>query len=280
MDDRGRSALITGGSSGIGLAVAALLVEQGAHVWVMARSQAGLAAAMEKLQPLKKDAGQKLGCLAVDVADPDQVFPAVEGLVRQVGPLDLVINSAGVSIPGFLRDQAVDSMRQMMAVNYLGTVYVTKAALPGMLQRGAGHIVNISSLAGVVGLFGYGAYGATKFAVRGFSDCLRAELKPLGIRVSIVYPPDVDTPGLAAEAPYKPAELKALVGNATVLPVEVAAQAILDGVRRNRYVIIPGWEGKFIYWLNGVVGKGVYPIMDWLFAQARRKTNSSGGSYG
>ncbi len=121
----------------------------------------------------------------------------------------------------------------MMAVNYFGTLHVVKTVLPGMLARGSGHIVTISSLAGVVGVFGYTAYGASKYAVRGFSDALRAELKPQGIGVSIVYPPDTDTPQLAYEKLYKPPETKAITEVGGMIPAEKVAQAIVHGVARD-----------------------------------------------
>ena len=99
-----------------------------------------------------------------------------------------------------------------MDLNYFGTVNMVKALLPAMLERGSGHIVNISSVAAFLGVFGYSAYGASKYAVRGFSDVLRAEVKPLGVRVSVVFPPDMDTPGLANENKTKPFETHEIEG--------------------------------------------------------------------
>jgi 3-dehydrosphinganine reductase len=139
-----------------------------------------------------------------------------------------------------------------------------------MIKRGSGHIVNISSIAGFLGVYGYTAYGASKYAVRGFSDVLRAEMKPLGIQVSVVFPPDTDTPQLAYENQFKPPETKELAGNAHAVSPEIVAKAILRGVARRQYVIIPGFEGKLYYWLGGLVGTGLYPIMDLMVAQARR----------
>jgi len=182
-----------------------------------------------------------------------------------------VINSGGVTRPGYVQDLSLDIFREMIEINYLGTIYITKAVLNGMLRRGSGHIVNVSSMAGLVGVFGYTAYGASKFAVRGFTDALRAEVKGLGIDVSIVYPPDTDTPQLAYDNKYKPPETKAISRLNSVLPPEKVAGAILDGIIHRRYMILPGFDSKLSYWLISLSGALVYPAMDWLVARERRK---------
>jgi 3-dehydrosphinganine reductase len=148
---------------------------------------------------------------------------------------------------------------------------MVKAVLPGMLERGNGHIVNISSAAAYLGVFGYSAYGASKYAVRGFSDVLRAEAKPLGVSVSVVFPPDMDTPGLVNENKTKPFETHEIEGNAGVFSAEKVARDILDSVRHGRYVILPGLQNKIFYRLSSLVGNGVYPIMDMMVADARKK---------
>jgi 3-dehydrosphinganine reductase len=164
----------------------------------------------------------------------------------------------------------------MMDINYFGTVNMVKALLPGMVRRGSGHIVNISSVAGFLGVFGYSAYAASKYAVTGFSDVLRAELKPHGIRVSIVFPPDVDTPQLAYESQFRPDETRVLVEGGTILSPEAVAVTILRGVSRGQYVIIPGAIGKTVYWLSHALGSAAYPVMDWFVARAKRQAGKNG----
>jgi len=160
----------------------------------------------------------------------------------------------------------------LMAVNYFGTVYITKAVLAGMLTRGSGHIINISSMAGYLGVFGYSAYGATKFAVAGFSEALRAELKPQGIRVSVVFPPDTDTPQLAYEEPFKPAETKAISGNAKALSADLVARSILKQAERGHYMIFPGIDSRLFYLLNSKMPKSlVFAILDKMAASGRKK---------
>jgi len=264
----GKTALVTGGSSGIGLALAKLLAARGAQVWLLARRK-------DLLETARGEVGHGCRGLSVDVADWKAVRKAVEQVEKEIGTPDLVFNSAGVTHPGYVEELDVDIFRQMIEINYLGTVHVVKAVLPGMLKRGSGWIVNISSAAGFLGVFGYTAYGASKYAVRGFSDALRAEMKPHGIRVTIAFPPDTDTPQLAYEEPLKPAETRALSSSAGKLSAETVAEAILGGMRRGRYAIVPGSENRFLYRLSGLLGDGVYPVMDWMVADARRKVQKS-----
>jgi 3-dehydrosphinganine reductase len=265
----GRLALITGGSSGIGLALAKALAQEGARVWLVARRKNVLEEALQSFP------NQTAGIFSADVSDFKQAQAAVEDVIGKAGVPDLLINSAGVTYPGYVQDIPVEIFHQMIEINYLGTVHMVKALLPHMIQRGSGHIVNISSAAGFLGVFGYSAYGASKYAVRGFSDVLRAEVKPLGIRVSIVFPPDTDTPQLAYENQFKPFETRELSGNAGVLSADQVARTILDGVKRGKYVITPGMETSVLYRLSGLLGNAVYPIMDSMIAQARRKKPSS-----
>ncbi len=274
-------ALVTGGSIGIGLSIARMLAQQGASVWLVARRKELLESALKEVEAARPapTGGETLqmrcGIFPADVSDADQAAAAVEYVTEQAGVPDLLVNSAGITYPGYIQDLGLDIFRSMIDVNYLGTVYATKAVLPGMIQRGSGMIINIASLAAVIGTFGYSAYGASKYAVRGFSDVIRSELKPLGIHVSIVFPSDTDTAQLAFEAPLKPPETKALAGNAGApMPPDAVARITLQQAARGRYTILPGAEGKIIYWLVGHLGNAVYPVMDWLVAGARKKNKT------
>lgn len=275
---QGKTALITGGSSGIGLAVGRSLAEKGANVWLLARGVDGLNSALESM---KYDESQFCGTISADVSDWDQVSTAVAQIESEIGVPDLVVNSAGVAHPGYFQDLGIEIFHWMMDVNYFGTVYICKAVVPGMVARGSGHIVNISSGAGFIGRYGYSAYGATKYAVRGFTDVLRSELKPLGIEVSIAFPPDTDTPQLDYERGFQPPETRALAGIAslisprwenmsTTLSPEEVADSIMHQVERGRYMILPGFEMKLLYWLDRLLGSGIYPILDWLIVRAQR----------
>jgi long-chain acyl-CoA synthetase len=269
-------ALVTGGSSGIGLAIARQLAQQGAGVWLVARRKELLETALKQVEAARPPANrppntQRCGSFSADLSDAAQAAAAVEYVCMQAGLPDLLVNAAGITQPGYVQELSLDMFRSMMAVDYFGTVYTIKALLPGMIQRGSGHIINISSMAGFIGTFGYSAYCASKYAVRGFSDVLRSELKPLGIRVSIVFPPDTDTAQLAYEAPFRPPETKVLAGNTRVMSAEAVARITLQQAARGRYTILPGIDARLIYWLQGHLGDLVYPVMDWLITRARKK---------
>ena len=273
-----KTALVTGGSSGIGLATARALASRGAHVWLLARREPELQSALTDVRAACSSPEQVCGTLSVDVTDQDAVFQAAEQIIARAGVPDLVINAAGAARPGYVEDLELEIFHWMMDVNYFGPVYVTKAVLPGMLARGSGYIVNISSMAGLIGVFGYTAYSAAKFALRGFSDALRAELKPLGINVSIVFPPNTDTPGLAYENRFKPYETGALESVGGEMSPERVAREILRGVERGQYMILPGVESKLTYSLARLAGKEVYPVIDYLIGRAQRGEQRSNGT--
>ncbi len=263
----GKLILITGGSSGIGLALAHQLAIEGARVWVLARHQDKMENAIQSLASVN---GNKPGMLAADVTDWGTVQSAVKRLEEQAGVPDILINCAGSSHPGYLQETALDTYHEMMDLNYYGTVHMVQAVLPSMLKRGSGYIVNFSSMAGFLAPFGYSAYVPSKYAVRGFSDSLRLELKPLGIDVSVVFPPDTDTPGMAHENKTKPYETLEAFSSTLARP-DVVAKAVIKGMQRRRYVILPGTEASLTYRLMFLMGNGIYPIFDMLLAQARRK---------
>ena len=265
-------ALVTGGSSGIGLAAAKQLAAQGAHVWLAARRREVLEAALKEVETARRDPSQHCGIVAADVSDAGQAARVIDEVTKAAGAPEVVINSAGITQPGYVQALPLEVFRRLMEVNYYGTVYVTKAALPGMLERGAGHIINISSMAGYVGVFGYSAYGASKFAVAGFSEVLRAEMKPHGIRVSVAFPPDTDTPQLAYEQPFKPAETKAISGTAKALSAEIVARSILKQAEKGHFFIFPGFDSRLFYLLTSKLPKSlVFAILDQMAAAGRKK---------
>ncbi len=263
----GRLALITGGSSGIGLALARQLVGEGAQVWILARHKEGLQSALNSIASVN---GSRPGMLAADVTDWKLVQAAVKRLTDEAGVPDILVNCAGASHPGYVQGTALDTFREMMDLNYFGTVHMVQAVLPSMLSRGSGYIVNFSSMAGFLAPFGYAAYVPSKYAVRGYSDSLRLELKPLGIDVSVVFPPDTDTPGMANENKTKPYETREAFSS-SLAPADAVAKGVVRGMKRRQYVILPSLEASLTYRLMFMMGNGIYPIFDLLLGQARRK---------
>jgi len=267
--------LVTGGSSGIGLAAAKQMAAAGAHVWLTARRREVLEAALTEVEATRRDRSQLCGIIVADVSDPQQAAQAVETVTKSAGAPDAVFNSAGITQPGYIQELSMEVFERLMQVNYFGTVYVTTAALHGMLERGSGHIINISSMAGYLGVFGYSAYGATKYAVTGFSEVLRAEMKSHGIRVSVAFPPDTDTPQLAYEEPFKPAETKAISGNAKALSAEKVARAILRQAEKGYFMIFPGIDSRLFYLLTSKLPKSlVFTILDKMAASGKKNKNA------
>ncbi|HTO41165.1 MAG TPA: SDR family oxidoreductase [Rhizomicrobium sp.] len=247
-------AAVTGGSSGIGLALAKLLAAKGWNVTILARDRARLDSAAALLTAARKTPNQRIIASAVDVADPAALNAAVEHAVAELGPPDLAVASAGIVIPETFTKLTPDAFRRTMEVNYFGTVDFVRACLPSMRANGKGKIVLVSSGAGLIGLYGYSAYAPSKFAVRGFGEALRSELKPEGIAVSVVFPPDTDTPQLREELRVRPAITSKIAGGAKVKTAEEIAHAILAGIDRGRFIIAPGFEMAMLARFSGILG--------------------------
>ncbi|MEA4959122.1 MAG: SDR family oxidoreductase [Anaerolineaceae bacterium] len=262
--------LITGGSSGIGLALAKRLFARGASLNLLAQNMERLQNARAEVEKFRQATSQTLDIFSADVANLDSVSSAARQITT-AGTPDIIFNCAGVARPGYVEELDLDIYHWTMDINYFGTVNVCKVFLPYFLKRGSGHFVNFSSIAGVVGLFGYTAYCGSKFAVRGFSDALRNEIKPKGVRVSIVYPPDTDTPQLAWEDQFKPFETRQISGVSKPLNADDVALAILSQVERGKYAILPGTDAKLMYFAATSLGNLIYPVLDMMVRSALKK---------
>jgi len=218
-----KNILVTGGSSGIGRSLARLAASFGASVHILARNSDRLEKTLSELEDFRLSAQQTFSTIQADISDYAALSEAISQFSHQYGTPDILINSAGVAHPSEIHETDLEIFHWMMNVNYFGTINTVKLVLPGMLDRGSGHIVNFSSMAGYMGVYGYTAYGASKYAVRGFSDVLRAELKSKGISVSIVFPPDTDTPQLSYENQFKPAVTRILAGSAGMMTADKVA---------------------------------------------------------
>ncbi len=273
----GKKVLITGGSSGIGLALARQLAARGANLWLVARNEAKLENARRELQAAAVDPSQKVGFTSADVAVESQARAAAEQAAKALGGLDILINNAGTSHPGYFLEMDSKIFRETMETNYFGTLNLTRAVVPAMIQRGKGHIVNVSSAAAYLAVFGYASYAPTKWAVRGLSDVLRYELKPRGIRVTLAMPPDTDTPSLAKEKKIRPKETEIISSSGTVYKPEQVARDILWGVEHNRYIVITGMDAVLFYWLTNLLGPLQYPVMDLFVSDAIAKKKKAEG---
>jgi NADP-dependent 3-hydroxy acid dehydrogenase YdfG len=185
----GKVALVTGASSGIGEATAVALAEAGAAVAIGARRRDRLDALAAKL----RDDGARVLQLDLDVTDEQQCQAAVARTREALGGLDVLVNNAGVMLLGTIVGADPEDWRRMLQTNVLGVMYMTHAAIEGMLEQGAGDIVNMSSVAGRTARSGAGVYNASKWAVNAFSESLRQEVTQRGVRIGLVEPGAVAT---------------------------------------------------------------------------------------
>lgn len=267
MELRDQHVLITGGSSGIGLALARQAAAAGARVSLVARDPAKLATARAAV-------GGATFTAAADVAVEAQLLAAIAAAERAQGPVDVLIASAGVARPGYFEEVPVAVFERTMAVNYFGTLYALKAVVPGLRARGRGAVVLVSSGAGLHGFFGYTPYSPSKFALRGLAEALRAEMKDTGVHVMIVYPPDTDTPQLAEENLTKPVETRAITAGGGLWTAEAVAKVTLDGLARRRFSVTPGWQVTALAWLNSILA----PVLYWSFDRTARQARAKAGA--
>jgi NAD(P)-dependent dehydrogenase (short-subunit alcohol dehydrogenase family) len=175
-----RIVLITGASSGIGRACAETLAAAGYRVYGASRSGAR--------------GDDVFDAITMDVTDDASVAAAVESVLAREGRIDVLVNNAGIGFAGAVEDTSIDEARLQMDTNFLGVARVTRAVLPGMRERRSGLIVNIGSIAGWIAVPFQAFYSASKFALEGYSESLRMEMRPFGVRVVVIEPGDHKTP--------------------------------------------------------------------------------------
>jgi 3-dehydrosphinganine reductase len=234
---RSESVVITGGSSGLGLALAEAFASQGASLTLLSRDLGKLeaaAAAVRKAAP-----GAKVRVEAIDVADEPALDGAMQRAAEAQGGIDMLVNSAGILREGYFETVPMATFREVMETNYFGLIHATKAALPH-LKKSRGRLVNIASIAGLAGAFGYTAYCASKHALIGLSQSLRYELRPQGVHVHVVCPFEFDSPMVEELDTHRSPENRAQILIIPKTPVETIVKDTLSGLRKGRFMIIPG----------------------------------------
>ena len=250
---RNRVAAITGAASGIGRALAENLAAAGCHLALSDINEAGL----EETAASARAKGVNVTTARLDVADRDAFYAWADEVVKDHGQVNLVFNNAGVSVASTLEGVEYKDFEWLMNINFWGVVYGSKAFLPHLKQADEGHIINISSVFGLISVPTQGVYNAAKFAVRGFSDALRQELdiERSTVGVSCVYPGGIKTNiahaarmsanimGTYAESQEKTAD--AFQSKALTTP-DKAAKIILAGVQRDARRILVGPDARVI----------------------------------
>ncbi|HYS56442.1 MAG TPA: SDR family oxidoreductase [Thermoanaerobaculia bacterium] len=216
--------MITGASSGIGRAAALEFARRGANLFLGARR----GELLDAVTRLCRDHGVQCTAVVADVTKREDC----QRLIDTAGRIDVLVNNAGFAIFESIEKASPDDMEHMMETNYFGTVWCTQAALPGMLARGEGVIVNVSSIAGLMGYARMGGYCATKFAVVGFTEALRDEVIGRGVRISLICPGTVDTEFFVkAERGKMPGASRLIMA----IKPERVARAICDSAQGGKY---------------------------------------------
>ncbi|NNM51622.1 MAG: SDR family NAD(P)-dependent oxidoreductase [Pseudomonadales bacterium] len=240
---------ITGAGSGIGKATALLLASQGCHLALSDIDEA----AVQTVAQSCRQAGVRVGAARLDVADREAVYAWADAVAKEHGQVHVIINNAGVALAATVEDMSYEDFEWLMNINFWGVVYGTKAFLPHLKTAGEGHVVNISSVFGLIGVPTQSAYNAAKFAVKGFTESLREELAIEGapIGVTCVHPGGIKT-NIAASARMTPSSgftgpgAKREMERAFMTTPEAAAETIVRAIRRNQRRLLIGPDARVI----------------------------------
>ncbi|XP_026556869.1 3-ketodihydrosphingosine reductase [Pseudonaja textilis] len=257
----GAHVVVTGGSSGIGKSIAIECFKQGAFVTVIARNEKRLLEAKKEIETFSVNDKQVVCSISLDVS---KGYADVEKSLKQaqerLGPVDMLVNCAGTSITGRFEEIDIHRFEQLMAINYLGSVYPTRAVVGKMKERRKGRIVFVSSQAGQVGVYGYSAYSATKYALRGLAESLLMEVKPYNIYVTIAYPPDTDTPGFAEECQNKVLETKLISEASSICQPDYVAKIIVKDAVQGKFTSSAGAIGHMLT----ILTSGMAPVSSFV----------------
>jgi short-subunit dehydrogenase len=269
-----KSVLICGGSKGIGKAVAKEIVQLGGNVCIIARDIEKLEKTANELKKLKME-DQNIEIISCDTTDIEKLEPLISNYIEKEGPPDYLLNFVGISLPDYLEKLTLESFQKHMNTNFFGQLNPILLVLPYFKEKRDGYIVNASSIAGYIGQMGYAAYTPTKSAIIGLSESLRHELKPYNIKVSILCPPDTDTPGLKEELESRPEELNIISESwGGLLSPEEVAEKYIKKLLKNEFYIMPG-SSKFLWRMMRLFPKLVHKISDRDLKKARKKLGKS-----
>ncbi len=240
-DLKGKIALVTGGAMGMGRYMAEFLLDEGAKVIITDVNEKELKNTLKELE----DKGEASGYIS-DVSSIDDIKSLKEKVHREIGKLDILINNAGIVFGGFLKDLSIEQIKKTIDVDLFGVVYMTKIFLTDFLEKEEGHIVNIASAAGLLGVPKLVPYCTAKFGVVGFSEALRLEFEHMGyskIKVSTVCPSYVSTGMFDGVTPPK---LTKFIKPTTM------AHIIIDGIKEDKPCIMAPYAVKLIPFLKSI----------------------------
>jgi short-subunit dehydrogenase len=248
--------LITGASSGFGASAAQLFAQEGASVVLAARRINRLQDLAEKIQAQ----GGEAMAVPVDVSERAEVENMVQTVLEIYDRIDILFNNAGFGRMDFLENlSAHRDIEMQVAINLVGSILVSRSVLPSMIQRRQGHIINMSSVAGFIGAPSYTVYAATKYGMRGFTEVLRREVAPFGIKVSGIYPGPAATEFGQHTGPANFKKDFKIPSWTTMTSESVARKVVQIAKHPRRTVIIPWWFSPII-WANNLLPG----VVDWV----------------
>ena len=264
--------VITGGSSGIGLSVARLLIKKRAkHITLLARNEAKLKQVTFDLQQYANETSSTgspttIKYFSVDVSDAQKIQKVAKDVCENKTDIPIptaLINVAGIATSAAFVDTNYSEFERLMSINYLGSAYTTRAFLPYMRTTSSSQpkaIQFTSSQAGQIGIYGFTAYSASKFALRGMAEALQMEVQDDNVRVQVVFPPDTDTPGFEIENLDKPEITRLLSETSGLFSAEAVAKRMVDDMLKTRppFHVYIGLDG----WLLSGVSAGMSPLMN------------------
>ena len=261
--------LITGASHGIGKQTALEFASAGAKVVILVARTESKLVELESIIRGGTEAGKVIvASYRCDVSNKREVADLAQNVIDKFGYIDILVNNAGIGIYGKVEEQTVEELELVMRTNYLGTAYCTKAFLGSMLHRRSGHIVNVASVAGSIGVAGMAGYSASKYAILGFSESLYHELHGTGVEITVVSPIGVKTDFFnhISFGPNKPNYAGFFLQPQTV------SKAILQASCSSRLEIIVPFYIRAGVWIKQTFPYLLNPLIGWLF---RRQLNKS-----
>ncbi|MFW9970176.1 MAG: SDR family oxidoreductase [Candidatus Odinarchaeota archaeon] len=267
---KGKTAILIGASTGMGKAIAKLFVQLGGSVLIIARRQNVLEETAEDIKQIISYESQFVEFMSCDATVIEKLKPILIDFIQNHGVPDYLFNLVGRAIPGYIEEYTLDDFKKNMDTNYYGQLVPTLIMIPEFINEKKGHIIFFSSMLGYMGMMGYGAYVPTKFAIVGLAESLRNELKPLNIRISIVYPPDTNTPGLSTENEGKPPECAMMSETGGLLEPEEISEYVIKKLLKKQFHISPG-NAKSIRYIHRIFPKLVRWFLDRDYKKARKK---------
>jgi 3-dehydrosphinganine reductase len=215
--------------------------------------------------------GRSVKGFAGDVGDREVITSTIERIGTEEGGIDVLVNNAGIVIPGYFEELAIEDFEAVLRTDYLGSVYATKAALPFLLKHSESAVTFTSSLAGHKGIFGYSTYCPAKSAVIALAEVVNSELKDKGLQVTVLCPADTDTPGFKVEKEVRPRETDAAAGSGGLMTSAQTAEQFLEAFKKGRFMVNIGMMGKVFYHACGISPGFVDYFFDSAIKKERKK---------